>query len=139
MTTMPTAHAVQVGDVGPALRLGPISRTDLVRYAGASGDFNPMHHDDVAAREAGYPSVFAMGLYLGGVMARMVVDWFGLAALRSYELRFLRQTWPQDEIAISSHVTEVVAGLATIAIDARHQDGAAMAAASATVRTGRPG
>lgn len=124
MTSAPAPVVLAVGDVGPSIHLGPITRTDIVRYAGAAGDFTPMHHDEDAARAAGYPSVFAMGLYLGGVMARAVVDWVGLGSLRSYEVSFRRQVWPGDEIAIRSRVVQVGTDLATIAVEADRTVGA---------------
>jgi acyl dehydratase len=81
-----------------------VTRTDLVRYAGAGGDFNPIHHDDEFAREAGLPSVFGMGFFHAGLLARQVADWLGLANVRSYEVRFAGQVWPGDVLKFEGAV-----------------------------------
>ena len=91
---------VAVGDAGPVVR-HELTRTDLVRYAGASGDFNPMHHDEVKARAAGQPSVFGHGMFSAGLLGRALTDYVGVGALRSYRVRFTRQTWP-GEVLVSS-------------------------------------
>jgi len=69
-----------------------LSRTDIVRYAGASGDFNPMHHDAVAARRLGFPDVFAMGLLPGGIVAARAAERLG--ELRAVTMRFRGIVWP---------------------------------------------
>ena len=69
-----------------------LSRTDIVRYAGASGDFNPMHHDAVAAPRLGFPDVFAMGLLPGGIVAARAAERLG--ELRSLTMRFRGIVWP---------------------------------------------
>ncbi len=61
-----------------------ISRSHFVRYAGASGDFNPMHHDDTVATKVGYPSVFGHGMFSAGVLSHYVTDWVGVGNLRKY-------------------------------------------------------
>ena len=76
-----------VGDVSAPLVVDGLSRTDFVRYAGASCDFNPMHHDDTIATRFGNPSVFGHGMLTAGITARVVVGWFGPAALRRYDVR----------------------------------------------------
>lgn len=82
-----------------------LTRTDLVRYSGASGDFNPMHTDDVAAREAGLPGVFGHGLFTAGLLATAVTDYVGIGNLRSYRVRFTRQTWPGEVLTTKVTVT----------------------------------
>ncbi len=82
-----------------------LTRTDLVRYSGASGDFNPMHTDDVAAREAGLPSVFGHGMFTAGLLATAVTDYVGIGNLRSYRVRFTRQTWPGEVLTTKVTVT----------------------------------
>jgi len=86
---------VNEGDEGPAVSL-TLTRTDLVMYAGASGDFNPMHHDEVKAREAGLPSVFGHGMFSAGVLGKAITDFVGVGNLRSYKVRFVKQTWPGE-------------------------------------------
>lgn len=84
----------------PELRVGPITRTDIVRFAGAGGDFNPLHHDEEHARAAGYDTVFAMGQMQAGMLSRLATDWLGLQNIRSYRVRFSAIVWPGDELTL---------------------------------------
>ncbi|MEZ5141435.1 MAG: MaoC/PaaZ C-terminal domain-containing protein [Acidimicrobiales bacterium] len=86
---------VQVGDEAPSLT-HTLTRTDLVRYAGASGDFNPMHHDEVAAQAAGLPSVFGHGMLSMGILGKAITDFAGVGNLTRYQVRFTKQTWPDE-------------------------------------------
>jgi acyl dehydratase len=86
------------------LRVGPITRTDMVRYAGASGDFNPNHHDEIYAIRAGFEKPFAHGMLQGGYLGRMLSEWLGPTALRSFRLRFSSQTWPGDMVICKARV-----------------------------------
>src|SRR5690349_2538052 len=86
---------VKEGDTGPELT-HELTRTDLVMYAGASGDFNPMHTDEVKAKEAGLPSVFGHGMYSAGLLATAVTNWVGIGNLSRYKVRFAKQTWPGE-------------------------------------------
>jgi acyl dehydratase len=99
--------AVSEGDAAPELEVGPITRTDIVRYAGAGGDFNPIHHDEEFARSAGMPTVFAMGLMHGGMLAAHLARWLGRANIRSYRIRFTGQVWPGDELILGGRVDRV--------------------------------
>ena len=67
--------AVNEGQDIPELRVGPIKQMDLVRYAGASGDFNPIHNDTEFAKSAGLPGTIAHGMYIMALMGRLVTDW----------------------------------------------------------------
>jgi acyl dehydratase len=100
------ADAVE-GAVSPVYVEGPITRTDIVRYAGAGGDFNPVHHDEELARQLGLPSVFAMGLLGAGYLSRLVADWLGLGNLRFFRVRFAAQVWPGDVLEMSGTVVRV--------------------------------
>jgi acyl dehydratase len=82
------------------LTVGPITRTDIVRFAGASGDFNPLHHDEERARAAGFPGVFAMGQMQAGMLSRLATDWLGLRAIRTYRVRFSAKVWPGDVLRL---------------------------------------
>ncbi len=93
---------VQVGDEAPSIS-HKLTRTDLVKYAGASGDFNPMHHDEVAAQAAGQPSVFGHGMFSMGLLGTALTDYVGVGNVTRYQVRFARQTWP-DEVLISKVV-----------------------------------
>ena len=90
------------GDVAPEFA-HELTRTDLVMYAGASGDFNPMHTDEVSAKAAGLPSVFGHGMFTAGLLGKAITDYVGVGNLRSYKIRFTKQTWPGE--VLTTHVT----------------------------------
>jgi peroxisomal enoyl-CoA hydratase 2 len=100
-----TYDAVSVGDEAPPLVVENLTRTHFVRYAGASGDFNPMHHDDTIATQVGNPSVFGHGMLTAGLMARVVKDWFGPEALRRFQVRFSKQVYPGDTLTCTAKLT----------------------------------
>jgi acyl dehydratase len=89
---------VAEGDEAPVLT-HTLTRGDLVEYAGASGDFNPMHTDEVAAQESGLPTVFGHGMLSAGLLATAVDNWFGAGRLRRFQVRFVKQTWPGEVLA----------------------------------------
>jgi len=96
---------VNVGDQAPAID-HKLTRTDLVMYAGASGDFNPMHHDELAAQAAGLPSVFGHGMFTAGLLATAVTNYVGIGNLTSYRVRFTKQTWPGETLSTTIAVSE---------------------------------
>jgi acyl dehydratase len=87
------------GHEAPAFVDDPLTITDFVRYQGASGDMNPIHHDTEFARRAGYAGPFAVGMLQAGVMASYVTDWLGLANIRRFKVQFREQAWPGDVIS----------------------------------------
>lgn len=97
----------KVGDEAERLVVGPITRTHIVRYAGASGDFTPIHHDEPLAQKVGLPGVFSMGMMQGGMLAHLVADWLGLANVRRLSIRFEERVWPSDELTFTGRVVSV--------------------------------
>src|ERR1700759_2128781 len=95
---------VRVGDEGPVVTR-TLTRTGLVKHAGASGDFNPMHHDEVAAQAAGQPSVFGHGMFSMGLLGSAITDYVGVGNLTRYQVRFARQTWPDEVLSSKVVVT----------------------------------
>ncbi len=85
----------------PPVTLGPVTRTDLVRYAGASGDFNPLHHDPDFARAAGLPDVMAHGMYSAGLVASELERWFGVGSMAAFAVRFRAPVWVGDRLLLS--------------------------------------
>ena len=133
----PPSHAtISVGDEAPVLVVEKLSRTHFVKYAGASGDFNPMHHDDTIASSAGNPSVFGHGMLTAGLMARVVKDWFGPEAMRRFGVRFSKQVWPGDTLTFSAKVTgtreEGGEHLVDLDCTATNQDGVEVMTGTAT-------
>lgn len=117
------AVSVGAGDRAEPRTFGPITRTDIVRYAGASGDFNPIHHDEGFATAAGFPTVFSMGMYQAGLLATFATDWLGAEHVRRYTVRFREQVWPDDVLTCAGTVTAVEGGLATVELTCTRQTG----------------
>ena len=106
MTTAQTA-APALGTQLPAREVGPITKTHIVRYAGASGDFNLVHHDDEFARAAGYPGVFSIGMLQAGILAGYATEHLGADNIRRFQVRFREQVWPGDVLTCTGLVTGV--------------------------------
>jgi 3-hydroxybutyryl-CoA dehydratase len=124
---------VREGDEGPAFSVGPLTRTDIVRYAGASGDFNPIHHDETFALAAGLPSVMAHGMLSAGVLGSFVTRWFGPGSVRRYRVRFRERVWPGDVLRAQGKVVRVEDDRATLELSLVRQDGVAVVTGSAEV------
>lgn len=129
-----TIEDVSVGDEGPELVVEALERRDFVRYAGASGDFNPIHYDEPYAIEAGNPSVFAQGMLIHGFASHMVSDWFGLDSIRSFRVRFQEPTWPGDTICVTGQITDVdgSSGIVEADVVAENQDETVVLSGSVT-------
>lgn len=97
--------AVREGDELPKFEVKNLTRTDIVRYAGASGDFNPIHHDQTFASGAGYPTVFAHGMLNAGFVSKCLTDYVGRPNLRKFSVNFRTQVWPGDTITCGGKVT----------------------------------
>lgn len=97
---------VNVGDAIPALTTEPITETQLVRYSGASGDFNPIHTVHHVAEQAGLGGVIAHGMLVMGLVGRAISDWVGVAPLRKFGVRFLGMTKPGQAITVTGQVVE---------------------------------
>lgn len=105
---MTTTEAFAVGQQAEPRTYAPLTRTDFVKYQGASGDFHPLHHDDVYARETGFPSVFSVGMLQAGMLASYVTDWMGVENIRRFKIRFADKVWPGDELTCSATVTDIL-------------------------------
>ena len=95
------------GDVLPERDFGPLTRTDFVKYQGASGDFNPIHHDEPFAQAAGFPTVFSVGMLQAGYLATYVTDVFGPINVRRFRVQFREQVWPGDVLTCRGTVVAV--------------------------------
>ena len=96
---------VKEGDPLPEIRVQGLTRTDFVRYAGASGDFNPIHHDQTFAEASGNPTVFAMGMLNASILSRVVTRFAGRPAVRRYKVRFATRAWPGDDVICTGRVS----------------------------------
>lgn len=84
-----------------------ITKTDIVRYAGAGGDFNPIHHDDELAKSLGLPSVFSMGLLQGGILTNVLTKWAPENSIKKYKIRFINPVWPGDTITCRGVISSI--------------------------------
>ena len=102
------ASALKVGDAHTERVVDNLSRTQLVMYAGASGDYNPLHSDEVYTKEvAGYPSVFAHGMLTMGLTGKMLTNYVGDGRLTKFGVRFTNQVWPGDTLDSTATVKAV--------------------------------
>ena len=103
-----SASQISVGDSYEESIADNITRTQLVQYAGASGDYNPIHTDEVYTTQvAGYPSVFAHGMLTMGMTGKMLTNYVGDGRLTKYGVRFTKQVWPGDSLVSTATVTAV--------------------------------
>lgn len=126
-----------VGGEHEAVVVENLSRTQIVQYAGASGDFNPIHHDEKFATEvAGYPSVFAHGMLTMGLTGKMLTEWLGDNVLCEYGVRFVNQVWPGDTLTSKGTIQSIDAASGTVEIEVvtLNQSGKAVVKGNATAR-----
>jgi peroxisomal enoyl-CoA hydratase 2 len=97
--------SVKVGDTIPTIVVDGVSRPDFVRYAGASGDFVPLHYDQTFVEAAGIPTVFAQGMWTAGCLSRCLTDYAGAGNVRRFKVRFSRQVWPGDTLTCRGTIT----------------------------------
>ena len=103
-----SAKKLKVGDAHTARLVEDLKRTQIVQYAGASGDYNPLHTDEVyTTKVAGYPSVFAHGMLTMGMTGKMLTDYVGDARLTKYGVRFTNQVWPGDTLDSTATLKEI--------------------------------
>jgi len=99
------ASALKVGDTHSETVVENLSRTQIVQYAGASGDYNPLHSDEVYTTQiAGYPSVFAHGMLTMGLTGKMLTNYVGDGRLLKFGVRFTNQVWPGDTLKATATV-----------------------------------
>ena len=134
------AADLTVGQTFSAVVAENLSRTQIVQYAGASGDYNPLHTDEVFATQvAGYPSVFAHGMLTMGCTGRMLTDLVGDGRLLAFGGRFTAQVWPGDDLTTTATVEAVGAtddGTPTVdlTVSTTNQDGVEVFAGRASAR-----
>ncbi len=133
------ASELEVGMTHSATLVEDLKRTQLVQYAGASGDYNPLHTDDLYTREvAGYPSVFAHGMLTMGMTGAMLTDYVGDGRLTKFGVRFTAQVWPGDDLKATATVQalreENGVKLVDFTVSTRNQDDVEVLSGSATAR-----
>lgn len=118
------AADLNVGDTYTECLVEDLKRTQIVQYAGASGDYNPLHTDEVFTVEvAKYPSVFAHGMLTMGMTGVMLTNYVGDGRLTKYGVRFTSQVWPGDTLNSTATVESVEDGLVNLNLETVNQDG----------------
>ncbi len=118
------ARDLKIGDRHTERVVENLTRTQIVQYAGASGDYNPIHTDELyTTKVAGYPSVFAHGMLTMGLTGKMLTNWVGDGRLTKFGVRFTNQVWPGDTLDSTATVTAVKDGLVDVDVVTVNQDG----------------
>jgi acyl dehydratase len=99
-------EAVKVGDELPPLVKPPVDRSQIARFAGATGDYGPLHVDEPFARNAGFPSVLVPGMLTTGFLAELASDWLRGARIRRFSVRFVKIVWPGDVVTVRGRVVD---------------------------------
>jgi acyl dehydratase len=130
-----SANNLKAGDTYTESLVEDLSRTQIVMYAGASGDYNPVHTDEKFTKEvAGYPSVFAHGMLTMGMTGRMLTNYVGDGRLTKYGVRFTSQVWPGDSLNATATVVDVTDGIVNLNVETTNQDGAVVLSGYAAAR-----
>ena len=130
-----SAANLNVGDSHEEVVVENLSRGLIVMYAGTSGDYNPLHTDDVYTKEvAGYPSVFAHGMLTMGLTGKMLTDYVGDGRLKKFGVRFTNQVWPGDTLTAKATVVEMRDGEVDLQLETVNQDGKTVVTGNATAK-----
>ena len=132
---------IKVGDTYSEMIVEDLKRTQIVQYAGTSGDYNPLHTDDKFTKEvAGYPSVFAHGMLSMAMTGKMLTNFVGDGTLKKYGVRFTNQVLPGDSLKSTATIMTIKEEnnetVAEIAIETKNQDGITVITGSALARVG---
>ena len=129
------AKELKIGDTYSECLVEDLKRTQIVQYAGTSGDYNPLHTDEVfTTKVAGYPSVFAHGMLTMGMTGRMLTNYVGDGRLTKYGVRFTNQVWPGDTLTSTATVESVENDILRLAVETKNQDGATVLSGYAEAR-----
>ena len=137
---MPLSKAsLSVGDQHSEQVVDNLTRTQIIQYAGASGDYNPLHTDEIFTTQvAGYPTVFAHGMLSMGLTGKMLTNYVGDGRLTKYGVRFVSQVWPGDTLTATATIEDIReedgVSLVDLSVSTVNQDGTEVVKGSATAR-----
>ncbi len=113
---------LQIGDSLKPVILEPVSRIDLIKYAGASGDYNPIHTIDEEAKKAGLPGIIAHGMWTMGNLAKLFSDYLEVGFIETYSIRFKNMVFLNDVITLNSTLDKVDKNLLHFKVNAKNQN-----------------
>ena len=129
------ASDLNIGDTFEERLVENLKRTQIVMYAGASGDYNPIHTDEVFTKAvAGYPSVFAHGMLTMGMTGKLLTNVVGDGRLTEYGARFTSQVFPGDTLDAKATVTALDNGIVELAVSTTNQNGVEVLKGTAKAR-----
>ncbi|MFN4087530.1 MAG: MaoC/PaaZ C-terminal domain-containing protein [Alphaproteobacteria bacterium] len=131
------ASQIKVGDTHSERVVENLSRTQIVQYAGASGDYNPLHSDEIyTVQAAGYPTVFAHGMLTMGLTGKMLTNWAGAGRVVKFGVRFTNQVWPGDTLDAKATIAAIREEggkrYADMTVSTTNQDGKEVVSGTAT-------
>lgn len=100
-------NTLNVGDSIPSVTFDPVSQVQLIKYAGASGDFNPIHTVPSYAKEAGLDGTIAHGMLIMGMLGKMISDWAGVKDMVKYGVSFKSKTLPGDVLTAKGEIKKI--------------------------------
>ncbi|MCP1490044.1 acyl dehydratase [Peribacillus frigoritolerans] len=120
MTTLTELH---IGDSLHSIKLAPVTRLDLIKYAGASGDFNPIHTIDEEAKNAGLPGIIAHGMWTMGNLAKLFSNLYEIGFIEEYKIRFKGMVFLNDVITLQADLKEKNGNRYFFSVAATNQSG----------------
>lgn len=130
---MRTLTALNVGDSMPDIQLEPVSRLDLIKYAGASGDFNPIHTIDEEATKAGLPGIIAHGMWTMGNLAKHFTAFHEEGFVKDYAVRFKNMVQLGDQLTLKATLMEVDGQELHFNVETLNQEGKKVISGTLTV------
>ncbi|TQR18313.1 MaoC/PaaZ C-terminal domain-containing protein [Psychrobacillus soli] len=112
---------LQIGESLDEIILNPVSRLDLIKYAGASGDFNPIHTIDEEAKNASLPGIIAHGMWTMGNLAKLFTPFLEEGFIQEYSIRFKGMVFLEDIISLKANLVETESKKLTFNVEASNQ------------------
>ncbi|PLS07204.1 MaoC/PaaZ C-terminal domain-containing protein [Neobacillus cucumis] len=120
---MSTLTQIQLGESLPEIQLQPVSRMDLIKYSGASGDFNPIHTIDDEAKKAGLPGIIAHGMWTMGNLAKLFTSYYEEGFVKDYSIRFKGMVFLNDVVILKATLKEKQEQTLRFDVQAINQEG----------------
>lgn len=114
---------LMIGESLPVIHLNPVSRIDLIKYAGASDDFNPIHTIDEEAKKAGLPGIIAHGMWTMGNLGKLFTSYYEVGYIEDYSIRFKGMVLLNDEISLKATLEDKNDNQLHFAVSAVNQNG----------------